>query len=72
MHLAGAAAQEVLTDGSLLADDGRPLVFMHRKLLERKLQSFASDHALAISVGTILSFMAVKVGGLTQLPASHS
>lgn len=59
----GAAALEATADGSLLDSEGQPLVFVHRKLLERKLQSYASDHALAISLGTILSFMAIKVGG---------
>ncbi len=54
---------EALADGSLLNSNGQPLVFVHRKLLERKLQSYASDHALAISLSTILSFMALKIGG---------
>lgn len=61
--LAGAAEMAALADGSLLNSNGQPLVFVHRKLLERKLQSYASDHALAISLSTILSFMALKIGG---------
>mmetsp|Transcript_3518 Transcript_3518/g.10219 ORF Transcript_3518/g.10219 Transcript_3518/m.10219 type:complete len:508 (+) Transcript_3518:246-1769(+) len=60
-NIIGAAALEATADGSLLDSEGQPLVFVHRKLLERKLQSYASDHALAISLGTILSFMAIKV-----------
>ena len=45
-------------------------MFRHhnRKLLE----SYAKRHALAISLGTVLSFMAVKVGGCPEDSQTNS
>lgn len=56
---AGAAMLDASSDGTLVDEHGRPLVFRHRRLQE----SYAKKHALAIALGTVLSFMAVKVGG---------
>lgn len=68
---AAAAVVQTLADGSLADEDGLPIVFGHRKLLERRLlESYGKRHALQISLGVVLSFMAVKVGQI--LPLSHS
>lgn len=54
---AGAATLDVLSDGTLLDRHGRPLVFHRRRLQE----SYASKHKLEIVLGTLLSFMFVKI-----------
>lgn len=59
---AAAAVVQTLADGSLADEDGQPIVFAHRKLLERRLlESYGKRHALQISLGVVLSFMALKV-----------
>lgn len=55
---ADAATLDALSDGTLVDEHGQPLVFRRRRLQE----SYAKTHALAIALGTVLSFMAVKVG----------
>jgi len=55
---ADAATLDALSDGTLVDEHGQPLVFRRRRLQE----SYAKKHALAIALGTVLSFMAVKLG----------
>lgn len=59
---AAASAARTLADSSVADEEGQPLVFVHRKLLERRLlASYGQRHALAISLGVVLSVMAVKI-----------
>jgi hypothetical protein len=55
--LAAAATLDALADGTLLDKHGEPLVFRRRRLQE----SYASRHKLEIVLGTLISFMVVKI-----------
>jgi hypothetical protein len=54
---AAAATLDALADGTLLDKHGEPLVFRRRRLQE----SYASRHKLEIVLGTLISFMVVKI-----------
>lgn len=55
---AAAAAIRTLTDGSLADENGQLFIFAPRR---RLLDSYAKRHALGLSLGIILGFMAIKV-----------
>jgi hypothetical protein len=55
--IAAAATLDAHADGTLLDGYGRPLVLHRRRLQE----SYASRHKLEIVLGTLLSFMVVKI-----------
>ena len=57
MCFAAAATLDALADGTLLDKHGEPLVFRRRRLQE----SYASRHKLEIVLGTLISFMVVKI-----------